>query len=375
MQYCKKTDNSKRIAIITVYKNINYGSKLQSYALQHILRTLGYSGENLDIQEKSGGTRRNKLLNIARNPSIFLRLKSRKRYKKRARLFKSYLKENICESDYTIQQVEELISKNEDPYSYYICGSDQIWAPNQFDESYFLSFVNFNEKKIAYAPSIGLPQIPPDLVDKYRDLISGIGFVSIREEDGADIIKEILGWDIPVVLDPTLLLTSNEWEKHMTKPDKKQPYILCYFLGSNKKHRKWVENLKKETGYKIIVLPFATGDFFWGDEQAFEVGPKEFIGLINNAEIVCTDSYHGMLFSISFNKEFYAFLRFKEDDMLNQNSRVLNFLESMKLKNRIVDLNAKDEYDDINWIGVNNFLDSARTGSINFLKEALKVEG
>lgn len=360
----------KKIGIITIFKNINYGSKLQSYALQHTIKKLGYIGENISFQLNSA-KKGNKILSILTNPSIIFRFFSRKKYHKREELFNDYLRKNLNVSQYSVDELIETEKNGSSVYSKFVCGSDQIWAPNQFNENFFLSFVSEKQGKIAYAPSIGLPKIPLNLLEEYKKLISNIGFISIREKDGARLIKDIIGKDVPVVLDPTLLLTAEDWKEHMVKPKSNSPYILCYFLGNNKKHRKWVDKLKMNTGYKIVVLPFVTRDYFWGDEKAFEVGPKEFIGLIQGAEIICTDSYHGMLFSINLNKEFYAFLRFKEGETMNQNSRVLNFLENLELKNRVVDLNDEAGNEKISWKKINNTIIKERVKSISFLKNAL----
>ena len=258
----------KKIGIVTVYRNINYGSKLQSYALQKILYDLGFECENLkiDFSENDQLKKINPLSKISlylKNPAkIFYRRKKLLRIKK----FEEYLQENIKESIYTTNEVKKLILNNDSPYSYYICGSDQIWAPNQFNKDYFLNFVSDSDLKIAYAPSIGLPTIPKELINDYRKLISDIGHLSIREKDGAEIIKRITGKDIPVVFDPTLLLTKQEWLEHSIDNNQKN-YILCYFLGENKEHRKWVEKLKKQTGYKILVLPFKKIDYCWGTKD------------------------------------------------------------------------------------------------------------
>lgn len=362
----------KKVGIVTVFKNTNYGSKLQSFALQKKLNDLGYQGENLSYQLGNPINRKNKLLQIIKNPSFFIRMPFRGKYKKRSKMFQTFQNNHINISNYAVEDIVEKNESIEQKYHKFICGSDQIWAPNQFSEYFFLSFVSDKSKKIAYAPSIGLPRIPDDLVDKYRKLINDIPSLSIREKDGAEIIKEITGREVPVVVDPTLLLNGDEWRNLAIKYKEKSPYILCYFLGSNKEHRKWVENLSERTGYDIIVLPFATRDFYWGEKKIFEAGPSEFLGLVDGAEIVCTDSYHGMLFSLNMNTEFYSFLRFKEGEKLNQNSRVLNFMEKLNLQNRIVDLNDRNQYEEINWLEVNSKIDKERNASIEFLEKSLE---
>jgi hypothetical protein len=367
----------KKVGIVTVYKNINYGSKLQNYALQYKLGYFEYNSETISITSKNSVKIESKLIRLIKNPTIVWDYVLKNHLKKsalikRKKLFDEYLTDYIKESNYNTEDIRILIEKNQSPYDLYICGSDQIWAPNQFNEDFFLAFVNNRNKKIAYAPSIGLPAIPDSLINKYKELIDDIQFLSIREKDGAYLIKEITGREAQVVLDPTLLLSKNEWRRHAIPTTIKDPYVLCYFLGTNKIHRSWVENLSKKTGYKIIVLPFVTRDFYWGDKSIFEAGPREFLGLVDGAKIICTDSYHGMLFSINFNKEFFSFLRFKDGDKLNQNSRVLNFLEKFNLKNRIVDLNVNNDYEQINWSQVNSQIEAERTKSLEFLKQSLR---
>lgn len=361
----------KKVGIVTTFQNTNYGSKLQSYALQKKLRDLGVIGENIIWLKQTSNSMLQKLLRLAKQPSSILKIGVRKKYRRRQQIFQEYLEDNLNVSGYTVEQIKELENLNNSPYSYYICGSDQIWAPNLFNEYLFLSFITDRSKKISYAPSIGLTKIPEKLKEQYKNLINGIGSLSIREADGASFISDITGREATVVLDPTLLLTRDEWVEQAAQTNINTPYILCYFLGGNNEHRQWVEELSKKTGYQIIVLPFAPRDFYWGHKRVFEAGPKEFLGLINSAEIVCTDSYHGMLFSLNLNKEFYSFLRFKENEKLNQNSRILNFMEKLGIVNRIVDLNEQNHYTDINWAVINSKLELERKNSITFLENAL----
>lgn len=361
----------EKVGIITVYQNTNYGSILQSFALQRKLKDLGYHGENLKYHLRTPPTKRNKLRNIVRNPSLLARLFYRARYHSREDMFAEFLRTAINVSSYTVEHILEGNEEAIQTYHKYICGSDQIWAPNQFNEIFFLSFVPKTDRRIAYAPSIGLPEIPRELIGQYCKLVNAIDHISVRENKGAELIKEITGRDVEVVVDPTLLLTKDEWSEHAKSKRLDDPYILCYFLGSNVEHRSWVERLSNKTGYKIVVLPFATKDFYWGDERLFEVGPREYLSLIENAKAVCTDSYHGMLFSINFNKEFYAFLRFEENDELNQNSRVFNLLDRLDLSDRIVDPNSDDEYGRIAWELVNSTVKDERNRSVEYLKRSL----
>jgi len=368
---------SNRVAIVTVYKNANYGSKLQSFALQRTVASLGYYPENLAVFP-GNNKKRSRIRRMLRNPlsSIDFMRKYIHRNKIRARssLFDSYLAQFINESNCSTREVENLIRNGSDPYYKYICGSDQIWAPNQFCSDFFLGFVSNKDSKIAYAPSIGLPRIPSELQDSYRQLISNIKFVSIREEDGARLVYELTKKEIEVVLDPTLLLSGIEWRMHSLEPDLDHPYILCYFLGYDREYRKWVEELGRRTGFQLVVLPFNTKDYTWGDHRIFKAGPREFLGLIDKANYVCTDSYHGVLLSLNLEKEFFPFLRFRHNDPLNQNSRVLNFLSRIDLAERIVDPHKSVDYGQIDWERVRRTIRDERRKSIAFLQRALNTQ-
>jgi len=267
----------KKVGIITTFQNTNYGSKLQSYALQKKLHDLGVIGENIIWIKQIPNSMLDKLLRLVKKPSSISKIIVRNKYRRRQEIFQKYLEDNIKVSIYSVEEIKELENTNSSPYSFYICGSDQIWAPNLFNENLFLSFISDTSKKISYAPSIGLTRILEDLKEQYKKLINGIGALSIREADGANLISNITGRDATVVLDPTLLLTRDDWVDQAIAPNIKTSYILCYFLGINNKHRKWVENLSKKTGYQIIVLPFAPRDFYWGHKRFFEIGPRNAI--------------------------------------------------------------------------------------------------
>lgn len=366
----------KKIGIITVYKNINYGSKLQSFALQKTIKTLGYFPENIDFYKKENESNywsgKKKLI---KGPADLFTLLLRKIFdgskrKKRVEIFNDFLEKNIIYNEYKKENF------NEQEFYKFICGSDQIWAPNQFNSDFFLGFVKDKNKKIAYAPSIGLPVIPMELQKEYKELIKNIEAISIREEDGAKIVENLTERKVQVVLDPTLLLDRYEWKNALQLEEKKikEKYILCYFLGENKEQRLYIKQLSKKLNLKVIYLPFAKVDFYCDGPKEYEVGPKEFLELIKDAELICTDSYHGTIFSINFNRNFLSFLRFKSTDELCQNSRVENFLKRVKLQERIVRNFKNFNYSDIDWSSVNEILDRERKKSLEFLKEALERE-
>jgi hypothetical protein len=264
-------------------------------------------------------------------------------------------------------------------YDAFVCGSDQIWAPTFFNEKYFLSFVENPNKRIAYAPSIGLTKIDDPYVKmRMAEHLKGFVSLSVREEQGAEIIKRISGKKAQVVLDPTLLLTSEEWDK-LASPslgmiDRNKPYILCYFLGTDKSNRSHALEMSKKLGLPLKVIPVFQRDVRWGQKILTGIGPAEFLTLIKNAALVCTDSFHGTCFSILYQKPFLAYERFKSHDENNQNSRIHHILRLLGLDYRLVeDTNAPyDNPFECDYSDCNKRLEEKRTESVAFLSNAIK---
>ncbi len=374
-----------RIGIVTVYTNINYGSVLQSYALQTVLKRLGAERvENILVQKDINRTRTiNKImlktkfllrkLFPAKDPArVGATLLSRE--------FAAFRTNYISESKYSPSQIKERNRNGIEDYDYYVCGSDQIWAPNQFHKEFFLDFVRDKSKKISYATSIGLPKIPDDLVSTYRTLIGDMGKVSMREKEGALLVEQITGLkEIPVVLDPTLLLERHEWIGLSKKREIEGKYILVLLLGKDERHREWIKQFSSVTGCKIVTLPLRPWDNLFGDVQCFDAGPQQFLSLVDKADYVCTDSFHGMAFSINFNKDFFGFMRFSEEDPICQNSRVRNLLNMVDLNNRLVTDYSREivEYlqlPPIEYEQVNLRLAEMRKSSIDYLISALNLK-
>lgn len=369
----------KKIAIITVYRNINFGSVLQAYALQATLKKFNIECETLKFLPNALTANKQKslfirLLRLLMNPPLlFKRIVNTKNREKEYK-FTMFLKEFIRETENCFFNNRDLesISNN---YDAFLSGSDQIWSPKQFNSAYFLGFCN-NKKKIAYAPSIGMNEIPEHLKNDYKSLIRSYTSVSVRESHAANIIERLVGFKPEVVLDPTMLLSPVEWTNTSKEFNMSEPYILCYFLGNSKEHRQALNRIKKETGLKTAVIPSVTRDYFYGDTRLYGVGPREFIFLVKNATMICTDSLHGIIFSINFSKEFIAFLRFQVGDPLSENIRVFDFLERFDLLGRLVkdaqnlEINFMEKID---YKKLNLLISSEKAKSMRFLEKALEM--
>jgi coenzyme F420-reducing hydrogenase beta subunit len=360
----------------------NFGTALQVTALSSGIKKLGYSVDVIDYVPHGQLVT---MSNLNRLSGYIDLLRKKRRTGKevpfidpaKEKAFEEFLGKYIC---YTkeCKTDSDLFLLNEE-YDAFVCGSDQIWAPTFFNEKYFLSFVENPNKRIAYAPSIGLTKIDDPYVKmRMAEHLKGFVSLSVREEQGAEIIKRISGKKAQVVLDPTLLLTSEEWDK-LASPslgmiDEDKPYILCYFLGTDKSNRSHALEMSKKIGLPLKVIPVFQSDVQWGQEVLPGIGPAEFLTLIKNAALVCTDSFHGTCISILYQKPFLTYERFKSKDANNQNSRIHHILRLLGLDYRLVkDTNVPyNNPFECDYSDCNKRLEEKRTESVAFLSNAIK---
>ena len=267
-------------------------------------------------------------------------------------------------------------------YSNVIVGSDQLWLPvNVVADYYTLNWVPDNVNKVSYATSFGVSTVPDKYKNDYKKFLNRINCLSTREEAGVKLVEQLSDNKATLVCDPTLLLNKEEWmDIQKEKPIIKEKYILCYFLGKNIEHRKFAEKLKEKTGCKIVSLNHADEYVKYSDKfcdyAPYNIGPAEWINLIRNAEYVCTDSFHGTVFSLINNTKFFTFERYSnKNSKVSTNSRIYSLLGIVDLKERI--LSGTENVDDvikmqINFDNVNEKLDEFRESSKRFLKNSIK---
>ena len=356
----------KRIGIITWHYYPNYGSALQSYALQTYLEELGHKVNIIDYRDIKYGYI-NKFKFKIKNIMCSLGVRKIRDNNPFLVFQNHYMKLTKM-----TQMDNELLDLCKDK-DCIICGSDQIWAPNVFNPIYMLDFLEGDIKKISYAASIGLNNIPSDLVETYKEHLSKFDYISVREEAGKNILKK---YDIAsiVVLDPTLLNNVKVYEKIEKKPTeiKYQEYIFCYFLADNHEYKKQVFSYAEAIGIKVIGISYNKKDSEWMDILNM-IGPCEFLWLIHNAHTVFTDSYHGTIFSLLYHKNFYIFERFKKDNPINQNTRIYQLDNMFDIEKRILkNNNIITEDNKFDYTDFEKNLDTYRDISYEFLQEALK---
>ena len=316
-----------KTATITFQNTNNFGAALQCYALQNVIKQIGAENEvlnytspflnksyKLSVMKEKGFVRyilgmAYALLRAPRNKAFI-------RFRKKLSLSKELDKENI----HTIQ----------DNYDLFISGSDQVWNGSLvgYDDTYFLGFVKDKRKKASYAASFGFLNIPDNLKAKYRELLGTYQYYNVRETSGVSIIKDLLGVDANLTVDPTLLLGRENWEKIMVLPKEKNKYILVYQISPSSKLIEVVKKLKATTGYKVVAVPFIMGPYFAYTPKP-TLGPAEWLGLFANASYVVTDSFHGTAFSMIFNKNVWCCVPKTE-------SRINGFLNLVGVPDRLL---------------------------------------
>ena len=326
-----------RVGIITFLHNDNYGSALQAYALQRVIRELGYECLHLDYAPDRTEKIRN-LLRSGNSPKLILeglRKRSVKAGQEGARIKSTVIPafyERRMQMSRTCRNPEELRSVCMECDTL-VCGSDQIWNPVWLNPVYFLTFAPEGRKKIAYAPSLGIRTLPTaGKIRKIRRWTEGFDAVSVREEEGAELLEKMTGIRAEVMPDPVCLLSREEWAEIAVPLPAGEKYLLCYFIGENEYYRKNVRRISEETGLRVLEIPVTAEGYGSDFEKLDGIGPEEFLGAVQGATCFCTDSFHGLVFGTLMNVQTEVMRRYREDDPESKNSRVDNFLRLIKEK-------------------------------------------
>lgn len=327
---------STNLAIVTWNTYYNFGTYLQAFALQQYLYQEGFYNMILDDSSYII-TYKPKLKDKLKKPLLKLVKKEFRVFEKSITqsysLFDSF-KRNMLHIDYFNQSLTTLDSK----YDIYICGSDQIWNPFSLEDSktdfFYASFSQ--KKKIAYAPSIGVSEVPQQYKEKLRNLTFKFNFLSAREQQGVDILHELTGKKVIKVVDPTLLLNSKQWNILLPKDNAcDEKYVLAYFLTPNNIFINAVSEYAHKKGLRLKMF-FMHKSYYRYNCDLIAAGPIEFLHYVRDAEYLFTDSFHGTIFASIFHTQFFTFKRFKQTPK-SQNSRVENLLEMMGLSERLFD--------------------------------------
>lgn len=376
-----------KIGIITIQKCNNYGSDLQAFALQYKLRLMGHDVENIDYlfyknprhvsTRLSRPTFKVSLKNRIKEflfPKIYWlkQLLNRKIEKDRATRFDDFFKKNVNESR-EFRTVDALMA-NPPIYDVYMVGSDELWNKrcNSSMLPFFLSFAPKGAKKVAYAASTGAHD-NYDIADReiYKRHLPDFSAISMREASSCKCFGEMLGREIIHVVDPTLLLTAQEWDNVAIPYAQEKPYILVYDLIPSDAiwslARRWAKARRCEI---VRICGDSSLKPVDGVKQFPTFGPAEYIGLFKNAKGVITNSFHGTVFSIIYGKPFYCVIPSHMTDA----GRMGSLLKVLEIDSRIVrdvdvdDLDINREMDNDAAL---NKLAALRDHSVDFIRNAL----
>lgn len=262
-----------------------------------------------------------------------------------------------------------------------VIGSDQLWGPEDIIKDYHtLTWVPTGVRKVSYATSFGVSELPHYLYKRTRRFLNRMDSISVREEQGVDIVSELSDNTAVQVCDPTLLLTPEEWEQIIPKTDNKiGKYIFCFFIGDNPEQRVFAKKMKEITGYSLVAIQhldkYIESDEGFADMVFNDASPDEFVNLIRNAEYIVCDSFHAMIFSVLNRKRFILFNRYAENEVGSRNSRI----DSICRKLNITDRRCSDAANPNEWIDKNIDFDSVfklidmwREESKSYIEHAIK---
>ncbi len=369
-----------RIGIITLHRAENYGSVLQAYALQKKLEDIGGEAVTLDYHPERY-TNKGKLRRLkdksSRFNNPFLLLAAQvliyPSYMRKNRVFENFISKYLKLSKQSFSSNEE--AKNLDfGMDAYCTGSDQVWNSHWnegVERALFLDFAPTGKMLFSYAASIGLDNLPQEEIEVTKSLLKKYEFISLREDTGVEIVKGLGREDAIQVLDPTLLLNKNEWDKALgigkDKPNY-QHYVVTYNLHHDKTIDNYAMAMSKKYGLKVYNISYNWHDMVRKGHLAWCPSVEDFVSLIKHADYVIADSFHATAFSIIYEKKFVSII----PEIAS--ARLSSLLRISGLENRLMNSGSSDlsvlEHE-IDYRLVNENINRERVKSMNFLQRAV----
>lgn len=376
-----------KIGLCACYDTYNYGSQLQSYASLITLQEMGHDVEIIKYKKKltpgfiiksvprifnSSFIKRRKRIyhnkKLAKTNKLYSTIVSNRNHQ-----FKQFINENF-QKYVSVSYGYKNLKNNANKYQIIVVGSDQLWLPSGMASNFYnLMFVPDKIKKVSFATSFGVSNIPEYQKKKTKYYLERFNNISVREDAGKKIVENLTDKKAVVVVDPTMMLTANKWNEIIGDRFIKGKYIFCYFLGNKSEYREQVNEFAKKNNIKVMNLAYVdeyveSDDYFNNVEN---VGPFQFLNLIKNAEYIFTDSFHGSVFSIIFQKQFLIFDRFEYNDNDSRNSRIDNLTKIFELEDRRYNGNIDAIFKAIDYKKVLYKLEIERRKTREFLIDAL----
>lgn len=381
----------KKVGILTLYEgNYNYGGTLQAYALCKTINNLGYDcsvisyiGDknpiypSLKEQMKQYSKKEALKKIIEKVRSKYTPRNFKKIYLERKKLIDNFKNDYIPHTElYDDKKVKE----NYGNFDAYVSGSDQVWNPNCARFGFLQMFPKNNLRKISYAASISRNNLSENELKIMIPSIQDFDYIGVREKTAKKLLESKINKSIEITLDPTLLLEKEKWNSLTNNVEfEHNNYVLCYFFSDSRKYRRIIYDFCKKNNLKLIYIPYAKQEYNNFDNKGAgyavkNVSPQEFLLLFKNAKYIFTDSFHGAVFSLIFEKKFLIFERSK-NTKVSMNSRLYDLLNMVNLNDRMIKIDDEIQskiVEEIDYNKIKTVLEEKQKESINFLKNALK---
>lgn len=368
----------KKIGILTFHNAHNYGAVLQAYALKTKLNRMGYEASVLNYRNKYIGRNYKKVLHIdfwkrdilpSRWGKVIREIRDvfygLPEWQKQWQVFEDFTNEKLLDGEKKELSLEEVAAKDIDVY---VLGSDQIWArelTHGMDPAYFAQFAP-EKKKISYAASVPNGSVPENEKPYFKQYLAALSHISVREEKLAESLRDLTGQEVETVIDPTLLLEKEDYQSLLyEKPLKQGDYVFAYFVVENKILSRCAKKTAELLGCELVELHYKKTPSINGTNMVFDAGPSEFLTYIRDAKMVVTNSFHGTVFSILFQKKFYS--------VYKENGRIENLLGFLGLTGRhITEESGIRVEDEIVYGESEERLREYRKKSVEFLKKGIE---
>ena len=356
---------AKRTGVITFLHNENYGSTLQAWALQKTLARLGCDAEHIDYRPSQAEKVRN-LLRSGNSPALILDGLRKRAVKAgqtgaraKAASFDTFYAQHMRLSP--VCRDRAALKKQAAKYDLLLAGSDQVWSPVWLNPAYFLDFAAPGQPCAAYAPSLGVETMPAGRKARMmKRLLARFGHISVRETEGARIIAALTGATPPVLPDPVMLATREEWLALAEPYGHDKPYLTCYFIGDRPDYWEAVRRIAAEKSLDVVVLPVTDNAYQQPYTLAAGLSPQAWLGCLAGAAHVVTDSFHGTAFSCLLGRDFTILRRYSEDDPESKNSRIDQLMRSLDISG-----------DDRDWAAIDARLAELRREGTAYLQSVI----
>ena len=373
-----------KIGMMTFYESDNYGTCLQAWSLQHTIQRLGYECEVLNFSRSIVSNKKSSKRSVLKNIGIMttaelILLSSRRKSRKQAfRVFR----DTITISPKAYGSLEDL-KGTVNQYNAFVVGSDMVWSwESQIHlDKYFLKFAPAG-RRVAYAPSFGNTVLTGEMEAYYRDALLGMDYLSCRERSGKELIEQLTGKNCELVLDPTMLLTADEWQETFQlgkfAPKKKQGRTILCSLFDRSSRKACIRQIKKamKQGDQLRHIPstfeeYLTEALAGAQDKAY--GPVEFLKAYYNADMIISDGFHGLVFSLIFQKPFLLIHRSSGEHWAKHEERMASLLEELGLSSRYIkaDVPISPEHFTLDYTQINQKIAHLRESSLKYLEDAL----